>query len=78
MMLVLSAIQAFSAGASGSCTVYTKGHSFAPQYAALLNGAFAHSYDFDDTYADLAFSRIWSNICEQYLLKSKGMECLKS
>jgi 2-methylcitrate dehydratase PrpD len=48
---IFKGIQAFSAGTSGNCTVYTKGHNFAPQYAALLNGAFAHSYDFDDTYA---------------------------
>lgn len=48
---IFNAIQAFSNGAKGSCTVYTKGHDFAPQYAALLNGSFAHSYDFDDTYA---------------------------
>ncbi|KPI36401.1 Cis-aconitate decarboxylase [Cyphellophora attinorum] len=48
---IFKGIQAFSAGTTGSCTVYTKGHNFAPQYAALLNGAFAHSYDFDDTYA---------------------------
>ncbi|KAF2108421.1 2-methylcitrate dehydratase [Lophiotrema nucula] len=48
---IFKAIQAFSFGVSGNCTVYTKGHNFAPHYAALLNGSFAHSYDFDDTYA---------------------------
>ncbi|KAI1345187.1 2-methylcitrate dehydratase [Xylariaceae sp. FL0016] len=48
---IFKAIAAFSAGAKGNCTVYTKGHDFLPHYAALLNGAFAHSYDFDDTYA---------------------------
>lgn len=48
---IFKGIQAFAAGTKGNCTVYTKGHDFAPQYAALLNGAFAHSYDFDDTYA---------------------------
>ncbi|KAF2727234.1 2-methylcitrate dehydratase [Polyplosphaeria fusca] len=48
---IFKAIQAFSGGMQGNCTVFTKGHGFAPQYAALLNGAFAHSYDFDDTYA---------------------------
>ena len=48
---IFKAIQAFSSGTPGNCTVYTKGHNFAPHYAALLNGSFAHSYDFDDTYA---------------------------
>jgi len=48
---IFKGIQAFSAGTFGKCTVYTKGHDFAPHYAALLNGSFAHSYDFDDTYA---------------------------
>ena len=48
---IFKGIQAFSAGTTGKCTVYTKGHNFAPHYAALLNGSFAHSYDFDDTYA---------------------------
>ena len=36
---------------SGKCTAFTKGSVFAPQYAALLNGAFGHTLDFDDTYA---------------------------
>jgi 2-methylaconitate cis-trans-isomerase PrpF/2-methylcitrate dehydratase PrpD len=38
-------------GATGSCTVLTKGQNFTPQYAALLNATFCHSMDFDDTYA---------------------------
>lgn len=48
---IFKAVQAFSCGATGNCTVYTRGNNFAPHYAALLNGAFAHSFDFDDTYA---------------------------
>ncbi|KAI0477590.1 2-methylcitrate dehydratase [Xylariaceae sp. FL0804] len=50
---IFRAVRAFGgAGAAvGPCTVYARGGGFAPQYAALLNGAFAHSYDFDDTYA---------------------------
>ncbi|KAK6428276.1 hypothetical protein LTR95_015584, partial [Oleoguttula sp. CCFEE 5521] len=36
---------------SGQCTALTKGSVFAPRYAALLNGAFGHTLDFDDTYA---------------------------
>ncbi|KAH6644929.1 hypothetical protein BKA67DRAFT_595903 [Truncatella angustata] len=38
-------------GDSGQCTVYTKGKRFSPQYAAFLNAAFSHSFDFDDTHA---------------------------
>ena len=45
------AMLAFSGGASGHCTVMTKGQKFLPQYAALLNAAYAHTLDFDDTYA---------------------------
>ena len=36
---------------NNSSTVIGNGTAFAPQYAALLNGAFAHSLDYDDTYA---------------------------
>jgi 2-methylaconitate cis-trans-isomerase PrpF/2-methylcitrate dehydratase PrpD len=39
-------------GAHGSSTVLAKGRKFTPQYAALLNAAFGHSFDFDDTYAE--------------------------
>lgn len=38
-------------GDRGSNTVFLHGKSFLPQYAALLNAAFGHSFDFDDTYA---------------------------
>jgi 2-methylcitrate dehydratase PrpD len=46
-------IEAISAlhGDSGQCTVYTKGKKYLPQYAGLLNGAYAHTFDFDDTHA---------------------------
>ncbi|SPO07051.1 uncharacterized protein DNG_09745 [Cephalotrichum gorgonifer] len=46
----LKAIRALN-GSDGSATVYAKGKSFSPQYAALLNGAYAHTFDFDDTMA---------------------------
>ena len=46
----LDAITAFG-GTGGHSTVYTKGNSFPVQSAALLNGAFAHTFDFDDTFA---------------------------
>ncbi|KAL6245732.1 hypothetical protein RBB50_007731 [Rhinocladiella similis] len=45
------AIVAFSGGASGNCTVLTKGQNLLPQHAALLNAAFGHTLDFDDTFA---------------------------
>lgn len=38
-------------GDRGSNTVFLHGKNFLPQYAALLNAAFGHSFDFDDTYA---------------------------
>lgn len=37
---------------NGSNTVLTKGQRFSTQYAAFLNAAFGHSFDFDDTYAE--------------------------
>ena len=46
----MDAILAFG-GSKGASTVYAKGKTFPTQYAALLNGAFAHTYDFDDTFA---------------------------
>lgn len=40
-------------GNKGNCTVLGKGEPhMLPQYAGLLNSAFGHSWDFDDTYAD--------------------------
>ncbi|KAK4501947.1 hypothetical protein PRZ48_007757 [Zasmidium cellare] len=40
-------------GNRGNSTVLGKGKPhMLPQYAALLNSAFGHSWDFDDTYAD--------------------------
>lgn len=44
-------VEAIEGLGSKPSTVITKGAKFAPQYAALLNGAFAHSLDYDDTYA---------------------------
>lgn len=39
-------------GNNGNCTVLAKGKPhMLPQYASLLNSAFGHSLDFDDTYA---------------------------
>ena len=36
--------------ANGSNTVLSKGQKFTAPYAALLNGTFGHSFDFDDTH----------------------------
>ena len=36
----------------GNCTVLTKGKTYSAPYAGLLNATFAHSMDFDDTYAE--------------------------
>ena len=46
------AILAFSGNAPGNATVLTKAHKLLPQYAALLNGAYCHTLDFDDTFAE--------------------------
>lgn len=35
---------------SGGATVFATGERMAPEYAALLNGALAHSLDYDDTH----------------------------
>lgn len=46
-------------GNKGNCTVLGKGEPhMLPQYAGLLNSAFGHSWDFDDTYADGVRSRL--------------------
>jgi 2-methylcitrate dehydratase PrpD len=34
----------------GTSTVFTRGSSFQPQYAILLNAAYSHTLDFDNTY----------------------------
>lgn len=47
----MKAIAALGGSTGGTSTVYAKGKTFRPQYAALLNGALAHSLDFDDTCA---------------------------
>ena len=46
------AVTAIAGSQTGTATVIAHKTTFPPQYAALLNGAYAHSLDFDDTYAD--------------------------
>lgn len=47
---ILKGVRALG-GDRGSSTVFLHGTGFLLQYAALLNAAFGHSFDFDDTYA---------------------------
>lgn len=47
----LAALKKLSAGETGKSTVFGSGSTFTQSTASLLNGAFAHSLDFDDTYA---------------------------
>lgn len=44
------AVDSLSGGAAGSATAIGRGKKYLSQYAALLNGAAAHSMDFDDTH----------------------------
>ncbi|RLI80910.1 hypothetical protein DRP07_08390 [Archaeoglobales archaeon] len=39
-------------GAKGPCTVIPHRDKFQPQYAGLINGAYGHSLDFDDTHRE--------------------------
>lgn len=76
----LAGIAAFSQGAQGSCTVMTKGSTFPPQYAALLNGAWCHTYDFDDTHADAILhpgsSVVSAALAEAETLNASGADLL--
>ena len=46
------AVNQLSDGQPGPCTVVGEARKFPPHFAALLNGAFAHGMDFDDTHRD--------------------------
>jgi 2-methylcitrate dehydratase PrpD len=48
---IFNAIQTFSNGTKVAAQYTRRVTIFAPEYAKLLNGSFAHSYDYDDTYA---------------------------
>ncbi len=41
-----------SIACNGTCTAVTHRETFQPQYAALLNGTYGHSLDFDDTHRE--------------------------
>ncbi|MCG6206632.1 MmgE/PrpD family protein [Rhodopseudomonas sp. HC1] len=49
---LLAMLQALSLDADGEATVFGDDKGRTPAIAALLNGAFGHSLDFDDTHAD--------------------------
>ena len=49
---ILEGVRALSNGQEGPCTVFGERGKFPAHYAALLNGAFAHGMDFDDTHKD--------------------------
>ncbi|MFC0240216.1 MmgE/PrpD family protein [Rhodopseudomonas telluris] len=49
---LLAMLQALSLDADGEATVFGDAKRRTPAVAALLNGAFGHSLDFDDTHAD--------------------------
>ena len=49
---LLRSVAALASGASGDATVAGQSGGFVRQHAALLNGAFAHSMDFDDTHRE--------------------------
>ncbi|OQU97232.1 hypothetical protein CLAIMM_03197 [Cladophialophora immunda] len=76
----LAGIAKFSQDAKGSCTVLTKGSTFPPQYAALLNGAWCHTYDFDDTTAEAILhpgcSLISAALAEAEILHTSGADLL--
>lgn len=46
---IIQAVQSVG-NASGNCTVACLSETFAPHYAALINGTLGHSLDFDDTH----------------------------
>jgi len=49
---LLKMLQGLSLDATGEATVFGDSKTWTPAVAALLNGAFGHSLDFDDTHAD--------------------------
>ncbi|KAK0380248.1 hypothetical protein CPAR01_13705 [Colletotrichum paranaense] len=48
---IIKGVEAFAMGSIGKSKVYGKEKTYPIQIAALLNGAFAHSFDYDDTLA---------------------------
>ena len=49
---ILAMVERLGLGGDGPCTVFGLNRRYGAAAAALLNGAFGHSLDFDDTHAD--------------------------
>lgn len=49
---ILAMLARMGMDGAGECTVFGLNRRYAPAAATLLNGAFGHSLDFDDTHAD--------------------------
>ena len=49
---ILQGVKDLSDGQPGPCTVVGESNKFPAHFAALLNGAFAHGMDFDDTHRE--------------------------
>lgn len=49
---ILAMLRRMGMDGDGECTVFGLNRRYPPAAAALLNGAFGHSLDFDDTHAD--------------------------
>src|SRR3569623_1107145 len=49
---LLKMLEALALATRGESTVFGDAKTWTPAVAALLNGAFGHSLDFDDTHAD--------------------------
>ena len=49
---IISMVEVLGLSGGDTCTVFGLERRFGPAAAALLNGAFGHSLDFDDTHAD--------------------------
>ena len=49
---ILGGVDALASDSSGGCTVIGRSRPYPAHYAALLNGAMAHSIDFDDIHSE--------------------------
>lgn len=75
-----NAVHTINSVSSGTSSVFTRGCSFQPQYAILLNAAYAHTLDFDDTHLEgvvhPGVSVISPALTEAENLKASGKELL--
>lgn len=70
---ILKAITSLMGTTGGECTVLTQGSTFPPHTAALLNGTFGHSIDFDDTHTPSTLhpgvTAVWAAIAQAQVSK---------